>query len=78
MDVHHGAGVRHDWAEPGQSVARPEEQHQLDEQSDEAQVHADEPRLTREDKIIYWSVAIALLILTPLVLYIAFRARTGL
>lgn len=50
----------------------------MDEQSDEAQVHADEPRLTREDKIIYWSVAIALLILTPLVLYIAFRARTGL
>jgi hypothetical protein len=50
----------------------------MDEQPDEAQVHADEPRLTREDKIIYWSVAIALLILTPLVLYIAFRARTGL
>lgn len=34
--------------------------------------------LTREDKVIYWSVAITLLILTPLVLYIAFRARTGL
>lgn len=34
--------------------------------------------LTREDKIIYWSVAIALIILTPLILYIAFRARTGL
>lgn len=39
---------------------------------------APERRLTREDKIIYWSVAIALLILTPLVLYIAFRARTGM
>lgn len=38
----------------------------------------DPPRLTREDKIIYWSVAAALLILTPLVLYVAFRARTGL
>lgn len=50
----------------------------MDEQPHEEQPEADAPRLTREDKIIYWSVAIALLILTPLVLYIAFRARTGL
>ena len=49
-----------------------------EQQPDEAQPQAAPPRLTREDKIIYWSVAIALLILTPLVLYIAFQARTGL
>lgn len=59
----------------------------MDEPSDNGQLPAPVPateapgpdrRLTREDKIIYWSVAIALLILTPLVLYIAFRARTGM
>lgn len=51
---------------------------------DESPIDGQQPRsepergLTREDKIIYWSVAIALIILTPLVLYIAFRARMGL
>lgn len=60
----------------------------MDEPSENGQRPAPEPAsplasepargLTREDKIIYWSVAIALLILTPLVLYIAFKARTGM
>lgn len=58
----------------------------MDDVSEDGQQSSPEPeeaptparRLTREDKIIYWGVAIALLILTPLILYIAFRARTGM